>query len=244
MDKIRNGNFTSSEIVALMSNGREKGSFGAPAKTYIKEKNIERRLGRSIDAEIDARPTSWGKHLEKKAFDILGLDYALTSDKTFVHPEIDCWCGSPDGFHYMNGKFGVIDFKAPYTLKSFCQMVDAFSEGGIDAVRAEHKDGEKYYWQIVSNACITGAVWGELIVYLPYLSEIEDIKHKSEGNADLYWLWSSTPDKLPYLNDGGYYKNINVLQFDIPTTDKIALYDRVTLAQKQLINPVKLEIAA
>jgi hypothetical protein len=235
MNKNRIGNFTSSEIVALMSNGREKGSLGAPAKTYIKEKNRERRLGRSISPETDARPTSWGKHLERRAFDILGLDYSLTSDKTFAHPTVECWVGSPDGFHHRNGQFGVIDFKAPFTLKSFCQLVDSFNEGGIDALRAEHKDGEKYYFQIVSNACITGAKWGELIVYMPYESELDTIRQASEGNPDLYWLWSAPNEKLPYLVDGGYYKNINVLQFDIPASDKLALHERVVQAKSQLI---------
>lgn len=235
MNKLRCGNFTSSEIVALMSNGREKGSLGALARNYIAEKNMERRLGRALDAETDAKPCAWGKALERRAFDILGLDYSLTSDKTFAHSAVECWVGSPDGFHFKNGKFGVIDFKAPFTLKSFCQLVDSFNEGGIDELRAEHKDGEKYYWQLVSNACITGAKWAELIVFMPYESELDAIRESAEGNPDLYWLWSATNDKLPYLIDGGYYKNINVLQFDIPTDDKVALHDRVVKAKSELI---------
>jgi hypothetical protein len=104
--KSRIGNFTSSEIVALMSNG--KGSmFGAPAKTYIEECNMERRLGRSITTEINARAISWGKLVERRAFDLLGIEYTLNSDETLTHPEIEFWAGSPDGFKYDDGTTGV-----------------------------------------------------------------------------------------------------------------------------------------
>src|SRR6185437_4228886 len=151
----RIGNFTSSEIGALMSKDRSGKGFGAPALTYIKETNMERRLGRSLTDEINARPLIWGKLLEGHVFSLLGLEYTLSSTETISHPSISFWSGSPDGGNYQPART-VVDIKCPITLKSFCQLVDAYREGGIEKVRDDHKDGEKYYWQLVSNAILTG----------------------------------------------------------------------------------------
>jgi hypothetical protein len=237
MDGIRNGNFTSSEIVALLG--------AKTAATYVEEKNMERRLGRSIQPEVDARPTGWGKVLEKRAFNVLGIDYQLTSDITLKHPSIDCWLGSPDGFHHAQvpGQKAVIDFKAPWTLKSFCQLVDAWSRNGIQGVRNGHKDGEKYFQQLVSNACITGCKYAELIVYMPYQSELEAIRQSVEGNPDYYWLFFSTNEKLPYLVEGGHYKNINVMRFPVDSNDKLTLHSAVDKYSKELIQPQILKVA-
>jgi hypothetical protein len=229
MSPLRNGNFTSGEIAALLN--------PRTAATYVEEKNMERRLGRSISAEVDARPTGWGKVLERRAFDILGLDYQLTSDVTLKHPTIDCWYGSPDGFHHNReaSHKAVIDFKAPWTLKSFCTLVDAWEKGGILEIRDRHRDGEKYYQQLVSNACIAGVKWAELIVYMPYESELDAIRHSIEGEPEYYWLWTAPNDKLPYLIEGGHYKNINVMRFEVPSLDKATLHDAVVKYSKELI---------
>lgn len=236
----RIGNFTSSEIGNLMKKDRSGKGFGAPALGYIEECNMERRLGRSISDEVNARPLLWGKLLEGRAFDMLGLEYTLTSKDTIIHPTIPYWAGSPDG-----GKDEpktVTDIKCPITLKSFCQLVDNYREGGMDAVRAEHKDGDKYYWQIVSNAILTGSDHGELIVYMPYRSELAEIRMMVQllpGDVigKYYWVASAMDDELPYLLDGGFYKNVNILSFPIPEADKKALMDAVLRAGELLINP-------
>ena len=41
-NELRIGNFTSSDISKLMSNGRSKGSIGAPAYSYIEGENGEK----------------------------------------------------------------------------------------------------------------------------------------------------------------------------------------------------------
>lgn len=235
----RIGNFTSSEIVALTKKGKDKTSFGAPALTYIEETNMERLLGRSLTTEIDARATSWGKLLEPRVFDMLGLEYSLSSKETIVHPTIPYWAGSPDGSKVNT----TADFKAPLTLKSFCQLVQPLYEGltGMEAmnrVREDHKDGEKFYWQIVSNAIIQGNDFGELIPYMPYFSELEEIRmmarhHEQAGKFK--WVDWASDDELPYLIDGGYYKNLNIIRFEIPAADKKFLSDCVTKAGEMLL---------
>jgi len=240
---LRIGNFTSSEIVALTKLAKDGKSFGTAALTYIEEKNMERRLGRSLDSESNARPLTWGKLIEKRVFDLLGIEYSLTSEETISHPSISCWSGSPDG----TKENTVIDIKCPITLKSFCQLVDVIygdkPYSGIDAIdiiRGNHPSGEKYYWQLVSNAILTSSKYAELIVYVPYKSELEAIRELAnnyDGTDQRNYAWINFADdnELPYLNDGGYYKNLNVIRFEVPESDKIVLTEKVLQAQKLLI---------
>jgi hypothetical protein len=276
---IRNGNFNSSEIVALTSMStrdmtqeelvarpkkgvgsrtttvEDRKSFGDAAITFIEECNVERRLGRSITDECNARALSWGKLVERRVFDILPTDYDLRSLETLIHPTIEGWVGSPDGFHYWMYK-AVCDFKCPLTLKSFCRLVDLWNMGGMDAIRfglveqrgahtihhKKHPDGEKFYWQLVSNAAITGCDHAELIVYAPYKSELEIIRELAR-NIDVAnpfkfkWISDASDDELPFLIDGGHYKNVNVMRFEVPFLDKQFLTERVLLA-KELLVPV------
>ena len=256
----RGGNFTSSKIVALLSMGsREmteeelaahKKAFpksrkktieswpGKAALTYIDEKKMERRLGRSLSTEINARATSWGTLVEGRVFDLLGLEYTLTSKQTLLHPNYPFWAGSPDA----EKKNTVPDFKCPLTLKSFCQLVDPLYLGleGMDAmnmVRENHEDGDTYYWQIVSNACIKGYDYGELIVYMPYLAELLEIKEmaRRDQSGKYKWIDYAEFDELPYLLPNGYYNNLNVIRFRIPPEDKDHLTLRVEAAGKLLI---------
>jgi hypothetical protein len=243
---LRIGNFTSSEIVALTEKGNQALGFGVPAITYIEEKNMERRHGCSISTESNARPLLWGKLLEPLAFDELGLEYSLTSQETILHPTIPYWSGSPDGFK--DGKETVVDEKCPITRKSFSQLVDPLYNGktGMDAmniIRAKHKDGNKYYWQLVSNATIVGSKYAELIVYMPYLSQIPDIKFLAEGNSKYYWVWAAGEEELPYLRDGGYYNNLNIIRFEVPQKDKDYLTALVEKAGTLLNNQPSVFVA-
>ena len=73
----RIGSFTSSEIYNLLKKDRSGKGFGVPALTYIEERNMARRLGRSLTTETNSRPTTWGKCLEPFAFQKLGFDYGF-----------------------------------------------------------------------------------------------------------------------------------------------------------------------
>jgi hypothetical protein len=239
MDAIRNGNFTSGEIFRLMKNGKAKGSMSVDVQTYIDECNRERRLRRSIDVESDARPLSWGRCCERLAFDALGLEYTLCSNKSIVHPEFDFWVGTPDGYC----DEAVIELKCPMTLTSFCQLVDPYIENGkvlhdaltIEAVRENHKDGDKFFWQTVSNGILLNKKIGRLIVYVPFHDELEKIKTLADGNPDYYWIWSADNKKLPYLVREGDYQNINIIEFPILQRDVDALTTRVKECGEKLI---------
>jgi len=245
---VRIGNFTSSGIVALLSEPAAKKKtegeiFGAAAKTYIEEANMERRLNRSLSMDTNARPTAWGNFVEGIAFELLGTEYKISSQESFIHPDIPYWGGSPDGYKFDEGKT-VFDLKCPYTLTSFCKLVQPLYEGltGIDAmnaIRENHKDGEKYYWQLVSNSIIGECKFAELIVYVPYLSELEGIRDATnnfDGNQNkVAFINFATDEELPYIFSNGYYKNLNVIRFEVPEQDKLLLTARVLAAGKQLI---------
>jgi hypothetical protein len=271
---LRNGNFTSSTCVALLSTGsremttaemeahkkafpksRKKNIESWPGKaaiTYISECNFERRLQKSLDKDTFAKPLIWGCLVEGLVFDLLGMEYILTSSDTEVHPIIPWWVGSKDGIKHDEGRT-VMDIKAPFTEKSFCMLVEPIYRGltGMDAMRfimdgdpendgeGKHPDGKKFYWQIVSNACISNCKYGELVVYCPYQSELPAIRFKAmQENNDSrnYWLSMANDDELPFIPDDGFYKNINIIRFEIPEGDKQLLTKRMLQGGKLLID--------
>jgi len=255
---LRCGNITSSEIVAIMSNGKKPGEPGKPFYTYIDECNWERRLGKSIDNESNARALSWGKLCERYVFENkLGTEYRLCSKETIQHPEIDCWVGSPDGEKFDDGKT-VIDEKCPMTLKSFCQLVEPLYQGltGIDAINAirdgkkddkgkeiiaPHKDGDKFYYQLISNAVLSKSKYAELIIYCPYQEDLDSIRELASLIDDpmeqrkYYWITQASDDELPFLIKGGYYKDLNKIRFEVPESDIKDLTSRVKVANNHLI---------
>jgi hypothetical protein len=106
----------------------------------------------------------------------------------------------------------------------------------MNAIRENHKDGDKYYYQLVSNACISGSKYAELIVYMPYESELPEVKALAEGNPDCYWIWAALENELPFLKDGGYYQNLNIIRFEVPQADKDFLTECVEKAGQLLIS--------
>lgn len=229
----RIGNFTSSEIFKLMSNGKAKGSFGKPYYTYIIEKNMERRSGLSIENESHTKPLSWGKLVEPIPFELMDIGCVLTSEETLIHPEYNFWSGSPDVLNANTVK----DIKCPLTRKSYFTMYDCDS---IDEIREAHDDGEKYYWQIVSNSILANKSHGELFIYIPYKNELESIRAMAINStgSDMqkyYWVANSSDNELPYLIEGKHYLNHKSFLFEIPAEDKKALTDRIIEAGKLLI---------
>lgn len=238
---LRVGRFTSSAISALMSNGKTKDTYGKPFYTYVRKKYFETKLGRRIDNETNARPTSWGKLVEKQAFELLGTEYNLVSQETITHPTINAWSGSPDLEKFDEGKT-VCDIKCPMTLESFCTFYECET---IEQVREQHKDGEDYYWQLVSNSILLDTKYAELIIYVPYQEELETIREAArnfDGDQNkIAWVNWANDEDLPYLIPGIFYKNLKTIRFEVPESDKIALTQRVKAAITELdrmLNPI------
>lgn len=246
LSKDRVGSFTASDIHKLMSKDKAGTGFGKPAFTYIKQKQYERKLGRSITVNTNSRPTSWGKLNELRSFEMLGTEYSINSDETLKHPTIPNLSGTPDGFKHQTPK-AVMDFKCPFTLLSFCEFVEPIYTGlkGMDAMnylRKNHDSGEAYFWQLVCNSMITGCTHAELIIYCPYERELDEIRIMAmdappEIASDYNWLNYVGNSELPYLIEGGFYKNINTIRFEIPQDDIDALTAAVLKANELLIKP-------
>jgi hypothetical protein len=227
---------------------------GPAAVTYINEKNMERRFGMSIDNDTEARPLSWGCLGELLMEAMLRDYYDFTPTVSMLHPTIANWSGSRDAIS--KDKQTVAEGKCPYTRKSFAQLVQPLHEDleGMAAMNAirfgyvdknglaqpKHNDGEKYYWQIVSNACISNCKYGELIIFMPYESEIPAVQEAAnklitEGQSQYYWIASAKPEQLPHIKDGGYYSHLYIVRFEIPLADKILLEQTVNKASEYLI---------
>lgn len=275
-NKERVGNATSSEIVALLSMGSRPMTDleleehkkqnpksrkttiecwpGPAALTYIRECNFERRHGRSITADIDARPLSWGTLAEQFVFDHkLGHEYILCSDITLSHPTIKHWKGSPDALKTTPKKV-VSDVKCPQTLTSFSTLIEPSFHGlkgkeWMDAIRfgftgkdgieyPKHSDGEKFYWQLVSNAAITESTHAELIVFCPFEDDIDRIRLMAQENGDgkFMWIAFATLEQLPYLKKSGAYEDVYVIQFEVPKEDITLLTSRVIQMGRMLID--------
>jgi hypothetical protein len=230
----RSGNFSSSSIHMLMSKGAgnwKLENIGKPFSTYVQNKVWENKLGRELNKEQKARSTTWGTFVETIVFanpNYIGMDYELISKDRIVHPTIPQWTGAPDCLTI--DKQVVVDIKCPWTLNSYCGLVDAM-RGGMESLK---KYSPTYYWQLVSSSILTGAPFAELIVYVPSLVDLEEIKKDADGNGDLYFIVFALDEELPYLTAGEYYQNIEKLRFEVPQTDKELLTSRVEMAVKEL----------
>lgn len=234
-DNQRYGTFSSSQGHKLMSNGRAKDTLGAPCLKYIKQVGMEQRLGRSINKEHNAKPTSYGTFLENRVFDLLPLEYKLVSQERLFHPTIDNWSGAPD---LIKGEDTLGDCKCPYSLETFCDKIDALQN--IDVYKEEFPED---YWQHISNSALLIAngypiTHFEAVIYCPYLSEWEAIKESLNSYSgdlnSIAWLNWATPDELPYLIEGGEYKNLNVFRFELNMTDVILFTERILMANRLL----------
>ena len=223
-NELRNGNFTSSQIYRLM--GAKK-----PCETYIRSKQIEKRIGRSTDMAAYSKSMAWGELVEKRVFDLIENDYELCSQETLQHPEIKGWSGSPD---CINKKLDIdADIKC-YEPLNFANYADVLLQKNIEIFKDEFP---KEYWQLVSNSCILGTKNAEAILYLPYVTELPIIADMAANWEDLSTQWrykfisdsflNDNLDALPYQIEGGYYSNLIRFVFEVPVEDKQALTEKV-----------------
>jgi hypothetical protein len=214
----RVGNFTSSMIYQLMSNGRAKGSFGKPFDTYAKEKAMEELIGRDLTGEAIADPLDWGNLCEAFAYDqIEDLSYNLVSKDRYYHLDLP-WSGMPD----LLNDDTVGDIKCPWTLKSFIELSSA-----EDLKEAS----PQYYWQLVSNAILCNKSKAKLFLFMPKKEQIKEVIKLAE-DTDSRIKYKSI-NQLPYLPDESKISSLQVISFDIPDEDKEALTERVEAATKE-----------
>ena len=74
---------------------------------------------------------------------------------------------------------------------------------------------------------------------MPYLSELPTVRMMANNvpldqQSKHYWIAFGNDDELPHLLDGGYYKNLNTIRFEVPEEDKRYLTQKVQDAGKLL----------
>lgn len=226
LNQERVGRFTSSEIWKLMTVSKDGKSFGKPALTYIHNKRQELKLGRCLSIAKGNRSTAWGQFAEKRVHDLLGMAYETVGEITIIHPHCSDWAGSPDQKNIRESVCG--DTKC-YEPENFCNYVDMLTEaqngGGTELWKKEYP---AEYWQLVSNSIILGMENMEAIVYMPYLSELKEIKemaynYDGPDQFKFRFIYESDEHELPYIPDGSQYINLNKFRFEVPEDDKIAL---------------------
>ena len=244
-NKERVGRFTSSKIHLLIPQGKVKmtkeelevfkefnpksrvttkpGGFITSGLTYIKEKQLEKRMGASLDTNSYSQSTAWGLACETVIFSHLGLNYKMQSQETFLHPNEDLskyWGGSVD--------LTVPDVKVAeikcYQRKNFGFYADCLMQKDIELFRSEFA---QEYWQIVSNSIIHNVDIGEAILFAPFESEMNDLREMIDETWETRFIFEKANNELPCLPDGGYYPNIVMFEFEIPQEDKDYLTKRV-----------------
>lgn len=217
-DDSRTATFSSSSAWKLMTKNKAGTGFGAPALKYIKQTRQEMKLGRAIKNEVDAKQTSWGTFLEKYVFrKKLDSSYQYAADKgRLFHPLIKHYSGIPD---FLQGFDTVADCKCPFNPEKFCDKMEALEDYGTFK-----KKFPEDFWQLISNVVLLRANGLEIdhieaINYMPYESDLIDIRMKADGNRSMRWLEYTTDAGLPWVPDGGNYKDLNAHRFRVMERD-------------------------
>jgi hypothetical protein len=231
---LRPGNITSSQAYRIV---------GTPAvlKTYILEKNIERKMGLNLKQDVQTRSMSWGHFCELWVHEKkLGLSYTSSGKETFEHPTIPFWKGSPD---FRREDKRIIAECKGYERKNFSLYADAIRQNSTEVLK---KDCPEEYWQLISNSIILDYDKIQPIAFMPYYSELPEIAKFIENMDDMELQMNfkfihdaivsdRAKTELPYLNDNGYYEDMTTCILDAPKEDKEFLTNAVLGAGKSLI---------
>jgi len=233
----RIGNFTSSQIFNLCAS-LKNGEPSAAYYTYISKKIRERKMKRSLDMGKYGASMAWGKFLEKRVNDNLPISYQMLHKSTKVHPKYDFVAGSVD---FLVPKIKVSELKC-YEPDKFSGYVSALLTGNLEQVKEEYA---QEYWQMVSNSQIHKVPKMEAIVYMPYASEMDDIRELAENPEylseigmmpwEVRFIVEKPNSQLAVLPNDSEFKNLNIFEFDVPIDDVIFLNKRIISAGKLLL---------
>lgn len=236
-NKERIGNFTSSNIYKLcasLASGKPSSAYF----TYIEEKILERRMKRSLEMGAYGQSMAWGKFLEKRVNDNLPFGYQMLHKTTKLHPKFDYVSGSVD---FLVPGVKIAELKC-FEPKNFASYVSVLLTGDTELIKKEHP---KEYWQMLNNSQIHKTPKMEAIVYMPYESEMDEIRELAENPEYLSdigmmpWEVRFVVEKpishLAVLPNDSAFKNLNIFEFDVPIDDVIFLNKRIIEAGQLLM---------
>jgi hypothetical protein len=157
----------------------------------------------------------------------------VAGEARLFHPEIPHYSGVPD---FLKNFDTVADCKCPFNPEKFCDKMEALKDYGT--FKEEFPED---FWQLISNVVLLRAndidiKFIEAINYMPYLSELIDIRAAAEDDRSMRWLEYTTDNGLPWLPDGGHYKNINVHTFGVMERDVEEWTDIIRKSVDKLTN--------
>lgn len=236
---IRNGNFTSSQAYRIIAGGKVM-------HTYIDERNMEREIGRSLSIDGGSHATSWGDFMEivvfkKLVYELMEMDYQLVSDQTTQSETMPFWVGSPD----LEIPLKLISEVKGYQPKNWYSFTKALMTCDPEYIKATHP---QEYWQALSNGMIKKTPEVEMISYMPYLSDLPGImdivdNYDGEDQWKYKFISDGTEETLPWIPDGGKFKDLTRFKFEPPVNDRIQLVTAMMEAGKHLINQSPEELA-
>ena len=229
----RIGRFTSSQmsrLCASLKSGKPSSAFF----TYVDEVYCESQMGRSINHDVNTIPMRWGRLMEVVLFNLLGLDYTMAHKMTVVNKDLPMHSGTPDLVSEQAKKTGEIKCYYP---KKFSAMSLCINKKDVQLFKENFKEE---YWQCVSNSVLLGYDKAEIICFMPYKKELQEIIEMVEDTnflesnnldpQDFYFLTNNVIDSLPYLPDDSKMSNINQFEFVIPQEDKDFMIERIEMA--------------
>jgi len=236
-NKARIGNFTNSKIYHLCG-GENVNNPTAPFYTYVEEKIFERKLKRSLDTGAYSQAMAWGSFLEKRLNDSDALEgYQMQHKTTTVHHKHLFWAGSVD---FLVPRIKIAELKC-FQPKKFAAYVSALLTNDTEIIK---KDFPAEYWQMVGNACIHKVPKMEAIVYMPYESEMDEIRESVEDpeylsaigmqSWQVRFIAEKPNSELAVLPNDSEFVNLNRFEFEVPIKDIMFLTKRVIKAGKLL----------
>lgn len=224
----RKGRATSSQFYRIVE-GVTKPT--KPFYSYVNEVVAERLLDRSHTVEAKTSPMSWGSLMEIIVTEHIVEEHTASHKDTLLHPIFgEYWSGTPDII--FKDRIGEIKCPQP---KAFAQISIAMFKKDVSYIKKNYKE---YYWQCVSNAMIAEKEKAELIIFMPYKTELKriielcrDTDYLEDNDLDPkdYYFLQDGIEKLAYLPDTSKLSNFNSLTFDIPEEDKQLAKSRISL---------------
>ena len=152
---IRAGKVTASAISDVLAKGKSKGSEASTRINYRAKLIAEILTGRPTEDEYISFRMQWGidtEPLARAAYE-LARDLTIEPAGFVLHPRIECFGASPDGFL---GSDGLIQIKCPNTATH------------LDYLLAGEVPVEYQPQMLVEMAC-TGRQWTEFVSFDPRL---------------------------------------------------------------------------
>lgn len=231
---MRHAMFTSSEIWTLTTSGKQAGTLGQKAITYIKKRINQARWGKSFISG-GSMATKWGNFFEPYAIaryvQETGIHVISYSDhkKDFKVGPLPNHGGTPDFTTFDETVVGSV--KCPQE-DAFIDLFDLIKSKDIERFKEDHKE---YYWQLISDLIVTGARYCVFVIYMPYEDEVADLLSDSE----LYWLTEPACVKR-----GTEFTDLAYWQFQPPIEDVEFLTSRIEMASDLLSKTTQTLIAS